>query len=180
MRVEPAVGKTEKAKRVLSHLASFAAYDAETGEFIAVRQRRVDSPKVGQSIGTKFGNGKYLCVRIAGEHYALHTLAWLWMTGSFPQYEIDHCDGNGCNNAWVNLRDVPHSVNRQNSKKYASNKSGITGVRWDKWYGMWKAEVRVRGKTYDLGHYASAENAKESRDAFIMREQLPFTERHGH
>lgn len=49
------------------------------------------------------------------------------------------------------------------SKPTKSNKSGIVGVNWDKARGKWQASIRFKGKKYNLGRFASKEEAAEVR-----------------
>lgn len=49
------------------------------------------------------------------------------------------------------------------SKPTKSNKSGIVGVNWDKARGKWQASIRFKGKKYNLGWFASKEEAAEVR-----------------
>ena len=51
------------------------------------------------------------------------------------------------------------------SKPTKSNKSGIVGVNWDKARGKWQASIRFKGKKYNLGRFASKEEAAEVRAA---------------
>ena len=97
----------------------------------------------GKSVGAKHTNRKngktHLKICIDGKFYRCHRLAWLYMTGNFPKYEIDHIDGNSENNIFSNLRDVTHQENCKNFKLYKNNKSGISGVHFNKSKQRWVA-----------------------------------------
>lgn len=49
-----------------------------------------------------------------------HRLAFLYMTGSYPTFEVDHFDRNKSNNAFDNLKDVTHKDNMKNVIKVKS------------------------------------------------------------
>ena len=57
--------------------------------------------------------------------------------------------------------------NRTKFKQYNNNKSGYTGVHWDKERNKWFAQVRRNSKTIALGRFDSIEDAKLARDLFI-------------
>jgi len=79
-----------------------------------------------------------------------HRLAWLYMTGGWPNYQIDHKNRNKFDNQFSNLRDVPAIKNRQN-RVLRTNQ----GVVWDRFRGKWKASIQVAGRTNNLGRFDS-------------------------
>jgi HNH endonuclease len=46
---------------------------------------------------------------IFGKVYFAHQVIWLWMTGSWPDPQVDHENGRRTDNQWVNLREAPIS-----------------------------------------------------------------------
>ncbi len=64
---------------------------------------------VGYIFTTKYEN-EYISVSIAGERYAAHRAAWVYMTGEQP-LEIDHINRCKHDNRWKNLRSVTRRVN---------------------------------------------------------------------
>ena len=89
-----------------------------------------------------------------------HQLAWFWVTGAWPEHEIDHIDGNRLNNAFANLRDVPGVVNQRNQvAPRVTNTSGARGVRRGRRGNGWQARIGVDGKTRYLGQFATPEEA---------------------
>lgn len=90
--------------------------------------------------------------------YLAHRLAWLWVHGQWPCEHIDHINGNSADNRLANLRDVPRAINMQNRRKPARhNKSGLLGVYEHD--GRWRAEVRLNGKSINIGSFGSKEEA---------------------
>lgn len=100
------------------------------------------------------GAGKsYLRISVDYNSYMLHCLIWIYMTGKERKGDIDHIDGNGLNNRWLNLREVSRSVNMQNSRRSKANSSGCTGVYWSKAAEKWQAHINLsKGYKY-LGIY---------------------------
>jgi hypothetical protein len=98
----------------------------------------------------------YLHKRIKGVKYAVHQLAFMYMTGSIPKL-IDHIDGNIQNNAWSNLREASKSLNALNTSKslgvYRSGKK-------------WLSKCMVQKKIHYLGTFNTFIEAKEAYNNF--------------
>lgn len=94
-------------------------------------------------------------INIDGRLYRAHRLAWLYMTGEWPQHEIDHKDTNPSNNAWGNLRDVLPVINKQNIKKAPIGKkySNLLGAQWCTQRKKWKSSIKVHKKLKHLGFF---------------------------
>lgn len=89
-----------------------------------------------------------------------HRLAWLHVTGSWPNEDVDHVDGNPGNNSWENLRDVAHVTNLQNQRHaQKGSQSGILGVTWQPSRNKWQARICVMGKQMHLGLFLTATEA---------------------
>ncbi len=118
----------DKAPITAEELRQLMHYEPETGVFTWTKTvaRNV---KAGSKIDPLRNHGHYVQTMIRKKPYYLHRLAWLYTHGVWPQGMIDHIDGNKCNNALANLRDVSRSVNGQNQKEAMSrNKIGLLGV----------------------------------------------------
>jgi hypothetical protein len=145
---------------VVQIIPSLFAYDPVTG--VLTRLTSSGGYRAGSAVGTVLTTtiGKsYLSVSIKAKLYYAHRIAFVLMTGCWPKGEVDHQDGNGLNNVWTNLRDVTPAGNCKNLRKYASNKSGCTGVCWDTYSNKWKVEIQVNGARRNLGRYASKDDA---------------------
>lgn len=85
----------------------------------------------------------------------------------FPNliYDIDHKHGDLSknDNRKSNLRISTHSQNMMNSKLRSNNKSGVTGVSWDKNQNKWIAYIGANNNTKYLGSFDVFENAVKAR-----------------
>ena len=72
---------------------------------------------------------------------------------------IDHINGNRADNRRSNLRIVPQSKNLINKAILSNNKSGVSGVFFDKERKKWTAEIRMDGIKCYLGRYEKMEDA---------------------
>lgn len=152
-----------KANLTADELRLALYYDPETGVFL----RRVNSrrrPNQMIPTGCKTTNG-YTAISLRGYAYTAHRLAWLYMTGAWPENDIDHIDGVRSNNQYRNLRDVKKSTNAQNRRRQSVYKStglplGVTlkRVTLEKPYA---ATIRVDGRKKSLGYYRTPEDAHQ-------------------
>lgn len=103
------------------------------------------------------GNIQYWCIRVFDWPFMAHRLAHLYMTGAWPENEIDHRDLDGLNNRWDNLRPATKSENIHNRRAPRTNKTGFKGVSFSK--GRYRALIYVAGKQIFLGHYKTPDAA---------------------
>jgi len=106
-------------------------------------------------------------VGIDGADYHEHRLAWFYMTGAWPENEIDHRDRDPCNTRWSNLRKATHKQNAENSVQ-PLGASGVRGVRWQ--FGGWSARITHHGREIHLGRFKCLEDAAEVRE--LARDML--------
>ncbi len=144
-------------KRVTAdRLRELLSYDPSTGLFTWLLSTGNRAP-VGAVAGS-VGKG-YVDIRIDQRLYKAHRLAWLYMTGEWPEQQIDHRDLNRANNRWDNLRVATNSQNHANTRAQSNNRSGFKGVSWSKAANKWMAQiVRDRCHTY-LGLFDTPEDA---------------------
>ena len=130
-------------------------YNQETG--IVIRKTKRAQFSAGSIVGTDHISG-YLAARVDGNIYLLHRLIWCIAYGKWPDYYIDHIDGNKQNNILVNLREANHSENTQNAKTRKDNTTGIKGIHI-KENGNYVARVQYNNKRIYLGEFESLEKA---------------------
>lgn len=143
-----------------ARLKELLHYDPETGVFtrrITIRGRW----KAGSQCGMLDDHG-YIKIRVDGVRLRAHRLAFIYMIGSVPK-EIDHINGVRGDNRWANLRDCSRSENQQNiGSARADNKCGLSGVSFNKTYGMYVAQIQINKKKIMIGKFDSPEVAHEA------------------
>lgn len=133
-----------------ARLRELLHYNPLTGVFTN-RTTRGNARK-GAEAGCPSGDG-YRQITLDGRLYRTHRLAWFYMTGEWPDPEVDHDDGDHGNNRWGNLREATTGMNAQNRKKSTRNKSGHTGVCWHGGHKKWMAYITVDRKRLFLGRF---------------------------
>lgn len=141
-------------------LNSVLRYDPDTGEFFwrqsgIGRRAHLRAGYVNLALG-------YLLIWFDGKKYYAHRLAWLLMTGAWPQHGIDHKDGNKTNNRFCNLRQATQTLNQANQKRHKNNRSGYKGVVKNGKSMTWSARISAHGKHHYLGSFSSPQEAHES------------------
>lgn len=106
----------------------------------------------------------YVIVGLLTKTYKAHRAIWKMVTGDEPPENIDHIDGDGCNNRWSNLREASMSQNIANGFMWSTNTSGIKGVSWAKTTKRWRAEMWQGGKHIYIGVYKTFEEACDARE----------------
>ena len=121
------------------------------------------SRSFGRQAGALDLSSGYYRVTLLGKKYLCHRVAWLLFTGSWPEHEIDHINGDPLDNRIDNLRDVEHKVNVKNASRRSDNKTGFVGVFWDERSKRYKAYVRVNKKLKHLGSFVGIDQAIAAR-----------------
>jgi hypothetical protein len=112
----------------------------------------------GKVAGSLDGDG-YIEITIFRRCYRAHRLAWLYMTGGWPDFQIDHRNLKREDNRWENLREATGSQNQFNTRRQSNNKSGYKGVFFEKVRNKYRADIRSNGVSYTIGRFSSAEEA---------------------
>lgn len=133
-------------------------YNPETGVFIWKVARGTRTDLIGSVAGTKHHKG-YREIEIDSKAYMAHRLAALFMTGKFPDYQMDHINGVRDDNRWANLRNCTRQENHQNRKLDKRNKSDHTGVHWCKTNKRFIAQIKVNQKQTVLGRFKTLQEA---------------------
>ena len=162
----------------VDYVRSQVSYDPRSGEFTWLVNRK--HMKVGMRAGCEHivsGGKPYRIIGVGGRKYKEHRLAFFIMTGEWPSCEVDHIDGNGCNNQWTNLRDVDGTTNRRNQRRMITNTSGHTGVYWHVRKLKWEAKIGVNGEFVNLGYFDLIDDAIAARQ--LANDQCGFHANHG-
>lgn len=75
----------------------------------------------------------------------------------------DHIDRNPLNNRKSNLRKCTAMQNAQNRTVQKRNKSGVTGVTWNKRDNIWEANITVNKERIYLGSFVNINDAIKAR-----------------
>jgi len=121
--------------------------------------------KAGEETGCVVGGG-HLQIGIDGSLYYAHRLAWLYMTGEWPQPEIDHINGVKDDNSWINLRLATSTINSENQRIARSDNkyTGLLGAYRCNKTSRFRATIQVKGKQYHLGVFGTSQ---EAHDAYV-------------
>lgn len=158
-------------------------YDPETGHLLVKERPRAEFDaaayarhlkRVGKVSGTVRSCEGYRRVAIDGKHHPAHRIAWLISTGewvSYPEFELDHINGDTDDNRLVNLRKVTKSENQRNACQRVNNTSGVHGVNWKPKYnkkendGRWVARIWNGPRHVYLGTFRTLHEASIARKA---------------
>lgn len=136
-------------------LKELFSYSENTGRLTRLVSR--GPAKFGTEAGCLNHDG-YRRIKIDGALYFAHRLAWLYVTGNWPEFDIDHINGLRDDNRIVNLRDVSKSTNKQNTRSHrADNSLGVLGVT--KVGRSYRAVIWTDGKQRHIGCFLTPEIA---------------------
>lgn len=139
-------------------------YDQETGLFTWIaKSRTIGGLKAGSLTGQTPNSNGYLRISVDSKRDYAHRMAWLYVYGDYPKFDIDHINGNRSDNRIVNLRDVPHIVNSQNLRSATkTNTIGYMGITWSNYAKAWSSAVTVNGKRIHIGYFKDPEKAHQA------------------
>jgi hypothetical protein len=129
-------------------LKSELSYDPDTGEFIWLRNTA--KVRKGGKAGCIDDQG-YVRIHVRQRKYAAHRLAVLYITGRWPDAQVDHINGVRDENRWINLREVTKTQNMWNQKRRSTNTSGCPGVSFHKKNQNYISYIRDGEKRIYLG-----------------------------
>ena len=136
--------------RVLTaaRLRKILHYNPHTGQFRWKSnrwQRWREKPGCIQTLKSGY---KRLIITIDYQHYRAHRLAWLYMTGEWPEYNIDHINRKSLDNRWSKLRLAPKSLNYYNRGTPKNSTSGQRGVCFVRMLKPWKVQISGKCRGY--------------------------------
>ena len=92
---------------------------------------------------TKTADGS-LRGKLCNRTYLAHRIIWLYVTGEWPDLEIDHINRRPWDNRFSNLRHVTGYQNQRNQALHRNNKSGYPGVHWRPKLGKYLVRIGPR------------------------------------
>lgn len=137
-------------------------YNPKTGIFTWRRRSDVPIGVSNRDAGRKAGalhHQGYITIGIFGAHVSGHRLAYFYMTGKWPNSQIDHINCVRNDNRWKNIRAATQKQNSGNPKKHGDNTSGYKGVTFHKRIGKWMAQIGHLDKTIFLGYFMNKKTA---------------------
>lgn len=163
----------DAARNALNHesLKRRLHYNPETGVFtwLETHVHRLGKEAGSVKAGEVSKDGRrYRYINISGVPYRANRLAWFYMTGKWPDGDVDHENLIRDDNRWSNLRDATRAQNNVNSALPTHNKSGFKGVSFDKANKKWVAQMSVENRTVKIGRFATPELAAEAYRAAIV------------
>lgn len=145
---------------LLGSIKDLITYNPNTGQFYNLVDRNSRSRK-GDILGSVSKYNGYTVLRFNNKIYRAHRLAWFFMTGSFPENDLDHINGDRSDNRFSNLREATRKENTRNTK-YRGGASGYKGVFPSG--KNWRARITVDGKQINLGTFKNISDAVNSYD----------------
>lgn len=153
-----------------SSLHEVLHYDQFTGIFTWLKDGK--GRKAGEIAGRE--NKGYIQIKLFGESYQAHRLAWFYITGNWPSKHIDHINGVKICNILSNLRECTDSQNQFNTGARSDNTSGFKGVTWNKAGNKWQAQAKLNGKNHYLGLFDTQKAASETYQSFAKANHGDF------
>lgn len=136
----------------LERLKEVLEYDPETGHFTwKINKRRA---KAGDRAGSIVAHG-YILIRVDQTRQLAHRLAWFYVTGEWPEKDIDHINGVPGDNRLENLRQATRAENCKNLKVSSRSTTGVKGV--SRCGSRFQVTIRFGGKRKNLGLFDTIE-----------------------
>jgi hypothetical protein len=145
-------------------------YDAATGLFYRVGRYPARPSGRVNSRG-------YVILRIKGQTYFAHRLAWLYIYGEWPSAIIDHINRERDDNRLSNLRDVSSSQNNLNRTidtkgRGASGRKGIAVLKRKDGTLRYQAVLCRDGDVVYLGLFDDIEAASAAYEAAAAKRNI--------
>ena len=140
-----------------SKLKEILHYDPLTGVCMW-KVRRGGRTVAGSIAGSDDSKGAKQ-ISLDGKVHRLHRVIWFYMTGEWPEQEIDHRNTNAHDNRWINLRLATRTLNNENRQRANKNsRSGVLGVRLRG--KKYSARIMADGKEIALGRFNTKDAAR--------------------
>jgi len=155
---------SHKPELTAAQVRELLAYDPDTGAFTwkrrPVRQYRdkgLNTRYAGKPTGRANASG-HIVIGVMLKLYYAHRLAWLIMTGEWPEKDIDHIDGDPANNVWSNLRTVTKAQNNRAFSKDRKRVRDLPRGVYPNGSG-YTSHTTHKGKFHYIGQFRTPEEA---------------------
>lgn len=138
---------------MISHdyLLNKCSYNRRSGIFTLL-QSRYRPDLVGKRLGYVRKDGRRI-IKLDGVNYRASRLAWFYVTGEWPKFEVDHKNNNNSDDRFSNLREATSAQNKHNTRGWRNRKNRFKGVQFRD--GGWHVRICINYKTICLGTFAS-------------------------
>lgn len=141
---------------LFADIRQYLSYEPSSGIFTWVKSPGYKS-QVGRAAG-RVSNRGYVGIQFGGRTYSAHRLAWYFVHGQFPEGVIDHIDTDRTNNRIFNLRSATINENARN-RRPTKGRFLPKGVSFDSRDSIFRACIKVDGRTIHLGSFADPDTA---------------------
>lgn len=168
----------ENEIRGIQKLLEYVSVDINTGLVVWRKLIPHSSKNIGDSAGTLLKSG-YTQITFDKKRYRRHRIVFYVAKGYLPKI-VDHIDGVDAGDMIDNLQEVNASENQQKRKHMKNNTSGYRGVSFIKSRNKYMAQIKIDGKSKNLGYFDCAklaalrynEYAKEYFGSFAVLNQI--------
>lgn len=133
------------------------SYSPTSGKWLRIKGVRGASLGSNPASYDKIHGYNHVCV--GGKRYRSSRLAWFYMTGYWPEHQVDHDNRIKHDDRWSNLKHATVSCNGRNCGIKSNNTSGIRGIYFNKLRSKWCAQITVDMKAFNLGIFESFDEA---------------------
>lgn len=142
-------------------------YNPDTGNFTSALH-------AGVKVRGFIGDNGYLRISFNKKTFFVHRLAWFWVHGKWPEFDIDHINGNPSDNRLVNLREASRARNTHNQRIGKANTSGARCVSWSRNAKKWVIQITRFGHKFNLGTHSDKEKAIQLANEFLRKSDGEF------
>lgn len=148
------MAKAQRGMFTAEELREWLHYDPATGHFTWLKKAS-SRAMPGYRAGCQDRVNGYWVLKVMGFQCKASRLAWLYMTGEWPENEIDHKNTIRNDNRWENLRPGDRSTQLANQRQRTEHKKGV----YLRKSGRWMAQIQRPDVRRNLGTYDTQEEA---------------------